>query len=486
MRSGASGAILGGVSARRSFEILDTQDSSFVSFEGRHTHMHVAAVATFEAAALRGPQGGLDIDRIRAAIESRLHLLPRYRQRLAFTPIGRSPVWIDDERFNLEYHARHTSLPRPGDSRRLKALVGRILSQQLDREKPLWEIWIVEGLEPDRLAMIAKVHHCMVDGVAGVSLMTQLLSASPDARVEAARRWRPRPAPGALQLLAGEAARALMRPAALAARALGQALRRPGQAAGQVAESVRAMQQALRAGLRPVPPTPLNRPIGTHRRVEWQTFDLAELKELRKRLGGSLNDVVLALVAGALRRFLQGRRTPLRGLEYRVVVPVDMRAGAEPDAWLGNRVSAWFVSLPVAVADPRERFRRIHAETSRLKASKAAEGIDLFTRIVDWTGSPLLTRAGVRLASRMHPYNLIVTNVPGPQRPLYLLGARMLEFYPQLPLFENQGLGVATMSYDGRVFFGLVADWDLAPDLSRLAESLRTALTELREAAGAR
>jgi WS/DGAT/MGAT family acyltransferase len=242
------------------------------------------------------------------------------------------------------------------------------------------------------------------------------------------------------------------------------------------------MGGALRDGFRLVTGTPHNRPIGSHRRVAWLTLDLAEVKALRKSLGCTVNDVVLAVVTGGVRRFLEARGTKLRGLDYRVVIPVNMRAFREGiDPGEGNRAAAWFLSLPVAEADPARRVQRICRETARLRESRAAVGLDWFTRIVDWTGSTFLTYAGVRLAARVHPYHLIVSNVPGPQFPLYLLGARMLAIHPQLPLFESQGLGVAVLSYDGKLCFGLVGDWDVVPDLDVVADGIREAFEELRE-----
>jgi len=464
----------------RDYEPLSAQDSSFLVFESGGAHMHVSAVALFENGPLADASGSLDIERIRRFVASRLPALPHYRQRLAWTPLQRHPVWVDDASFDLAYHVRHTALPAPGRERQLEELAGRILSQQLDRAKPLWELWFVEGLEGGRFAMLGKAHHCMVDGVAGVGVMTALLSAAPDEEVPPPPRWRPRPAPGRLVLARDE----LLRRARTPLRAwdlLRDAVRRPERASAAVAEGAESVWQALSAGLRTPADTPLNRPIGTHRRVAWRVLDLDAVKEVKKGLDGTVNDVVLAVVAGALRRHLRRRRVALGKLDFRVVIPVSMRRPG--DRGSGNRVSALFLSLPLAERDPRRRFQRIRRETRRLKRSRAAEGIDLFARLADGLGSDWLTYWGVRLASAVRPYNLIVTNVPGPQRPLYLLGARLQELFPQLPLFERQGLGVAVMSYWGRVCFGLVADWDVVPDLGDLADDLDASFAELRRVA---
>jgi diacylglycerol O-acyltransferase len=466
--------------ARGSYQRLSAQDSSFVMFEGPGTHMHVASVALFDALPARRGDG-LDVERVRTYVESRLSGIPRYRQRLRFTPIQRHPVWVDDQRFNLLYHVRHTALPAPGSEDQLKELAGRILSQQLDREKPLWEMWLVEGLSGGRFAMISKVHHCMVDGASGVELLQALMTTSPGGNFGPAPPWKPRPAPGRWELAFEEVGRRLAAPAS-AWRALREGLRGPQRASEVVARDADAVWQALRAGLRQPANTPLNEPIGTHRRVDWRVLDLLEVKEVKKCLDGTVNDVVLAVVTGALRRFLRHRRIALEGLDFRIVIPVNMRTGAE-DATSANRVSALFLSLPLAERDALRRFAVIRDRTRRLKESRAAEGIDLLTRFTDWTGSDLLTYWGTRLASTVRPYNMIVTNVPGPQLPLYLLEARQEVMVPHLPLFENQGVGVAVMSYCGRVCFGLIGDWDLAPDLPVFADAIDRSFAELREAA---
>jgi len=468
--------------AESSYELLSAQDSSFLAFETRNTHMHVGAIAVFEAAPLTGPSGGLDIEGLRSHVGARLQALPRYRQRLEFTPIQGRPIWVDDARFNLRYHVRHTSLPRPGDETELKELAGRILSQQLDRHKPLWELWFVEGLEGGRSAMIAKVHHCMVDGVAGVGLLTALLSPAPSSDPAPSLPWVPRPVPNRFDLLVDEAIRNAGAPFR-ALRSLGEAAARPRETSAELTRTATAVWQAIRAGFRVVANTPLNRPIGPHRSVEWHAIDLEDVRALKKDLDGTVNDVVLAVVTGAVRRFLLSRRWNLKGFDFRAVVPVNMRAGPEEDA-AANRVSAWLVSLPVSERDPLRRFRRVRKETEQLKRSRAAHGTDLMIRFADRTGSRTLVDAGTRFTSRLHPYHLIVTNVAGPQIPLHLLEARLLGLYPQLPLFEHQGLAVAVMSYLGKVGFGFIGDPDLVPDLAAFGQAIQESFEELREAAG--
>jgi WS/DGAT/MGAT family acyltransferase len=468
----------------RAYQRLSAQDASFLHFEHRATPMHVAALAVFEQGPLATAQGALDAERFAKYVESRLHLLPTYRRKLAFTPLERHPVWIDDERFDLSYHLRRAGLPPPGDARALQELVARILSQPLDRAKPLWEMWLVEGLAGGRFAIVSKVHHCMVDGVSGANLLTLLFSPRPDEETGAVPAWTPRPAPTPVRLLLDDAVRGARRPLTLAAWA-GGALREPGRARTELAGGATALGEALVAGLRVASATPLNRPTGPHRRVDWHATDLALVKEVKRRLGGTVNDVVLAAVTGALHRFLGERGTWLAKLDYRVVIPVNMRPPGDTMR-AANRVSAMFLSLPVAESDPVRRLATIQTETRRLKDSRAAEGTDLLVRFADWTDSPWLTRFGVRFVSRLRPYHLIVTNVPGPQLPLYVLGAPLVELIPFLPLFDRQGLGVAVLSYRDRISWGLVADREIVPDLSRLARALDASLRELHGAALAR
>lgn len=461
--------------AAGNYERLSAQDSSFILFEGPGTHMHVSAVAVFETGPLTSRSGSLDIARLRRSVASRLHLIPRYRQRLDYTPLGH-PIWVDDERFNLEYHVRHTALPAPGSDDQLKALAGRIMSQQLDRAKPLWELWFVDGLSGGRFAMLGKVHHCMVDGMSGVGVMTALLSSSPETGEEPAPHWQPRMPPGRLALLGDEVWRRARTPLSLASAAR-RALRRPEQASSELARNAEAVWQALNTGFRLPSDTPLNLPIGTHRRIDWHSLALGDVKEVKKRLDGTVNDVVLTVVTGALRRFLDERAVALEKLRFTVAVPVNVRRPEDGEA--ANRVSAWLLSLPISEDEPLRRFEQIKDETRRLRESRAALGIDLLVRFADWSGSDWMTFWGTRLVSTLRPHNMIVTNVPGPRFPLYLLGARLEAMYPQLPLFERQGLGIAVMSYLDRICFGLIGDWDLLPDLGRLTRAIGASFEEL-------
>lgn len=460
------------------YERLSAQDASFLEFEKLGAPMTVGGPSIFEIGPLAAPEGGVDIDRIRAHFASHIHLIPRYRQRLAYVPISRHPVWVDDDRFHLNYHVRHISLPRPGSERQLKQITAWILSQPLDWRRPLWESWIVEGLANGRFALVTKTHHCMVDGVSGVDLIYQLMRPTPETSVDKPVHWMPRPAPTDLELLAGEVTHHIQQPLGLV-HGLGHLIQEPTRTAAEVGEGITAAWNMLSAGLAGTPETPLNQPIGTERRFDWMSVDLAEVKKIKNQLGGTVNDVVLATVAGAVRRFLKQRGVKVDALDLRALVPVNVRAAAEPA--VGNRVSAWFTPLPVHLRDPRQRLAAVSRSTAALKQRHEARAAEMMNQITELADS-VLTLA-VRLVSRMHPYHLVVTNVRGPSFPLYFMGARLLEGYPVVPLFANQGLAVGLFSYADRIFWGFNADWDLVPDLATFVEDTELSFRELQRAA---
>jgi WS/DGAT/MGAT family acyltransferase len=384
-----------------SYHRLTMLDNSFLAMEGSSTHMHVASAILFDAGPVTRPEGGIDADRILEYVRSRLHLIPRYRQRLARIPVEGHPVWVDDDHFNIHYHVRHTSLPYPGSERQLKRMAARIMSQQLDRAKPLWEMWVVEGLDHGkRFALIGKTHHCMIDGISGADLISVLLQLSPEKDFDEAAAWTPRPAPGRLELLRDAITRRVVAPFSIL-----RACRTPALAGGALAgirENVAALGETLSAQWRPAPRTPLNRPIGPHRRFDWLAMDIADLKEVKDRLGGSLNDVVLATVAGALGRFLARRGVDVDRLEVRAFVPVSVRSASERGR-LGNRVAAWMVPLPIAERDPWKRLARVSETTARLKRSRQALGAEFLSAVSERSGSTLLSLA-LQLASRS-PFN---------------------------------------------------------------------------------
>ena len=466
--------------ATPAFERLSFLDNSFLIAESPTSHMHVAGTARYDAGPLRCADGGIDIERIRDYVASRLHLIPRYRQVLAHTPLEGHPVWVDDQHFNIDYHVRHTGLPRPGDERQLKRLSGRIMSQQLDRSKPLWEMWVVEGLESgDHFAIITKIHHCMIDGMSSVDLLEVLLTPTPCEVVEPGPRWIPRPVPSTWELLRAETLRRAALPFETVAT-LRQSLARAQDPRSDVRAMLRAVRDTVWSGLRTVSDTPLNRPIGTHRRFDWLEMRLEDVKAIKNRLGGTMNDVVLTIVTGAMQRFLEDRRVNVEGLDFRVMAPVSVRTKEERGT-LGNRVSAWVVDLPLAERDPRRRLELIRESTTRLKETKQALGAEVLTQVMSWTPSTLLS-LGSRMVMRRLPFNLVVTNVPGPQVPLYLLGARMLDNFGQVPLTDYLGLGIVLFSYAGTLCWGFTTDWDLLPDLHDIVNATGAAFEELRAA----
>jgi diacylglycerol O-acyltransferase len=476
---GGSGAI---AMSSDAYERLSFLDSSFILAESRTNHMHVGGVAILEAGSLRKPDGGIDIDRIRAYVEARLDRIPRYRQVVNFIPIEHHPVWVDDPHFNIHYHVRHTALPRPGDERQLKRLSGRIMSQQLDRAKPLWEIWVVEGITGgDRFALISKVHHAMVDGVSSVDLLTVLLTPEPTEAFTPAGRWTPRPMPTRWELLAAEARRRARMPFEIV-EGVRERLEHAKAPNSDLRMMLNAAGDLLGKTARRVSSTPLNQPIGPHRRFDWSRIELSDVKAVRQALGGSVNDIVLATVSGAVRRFLEKRSVDVDATHFRVMTPVSMRTSSERGT-LGNRVSAWMVDLPLGERDPRQCVARIRASTERLKESNQALGAEMLTKVVSWTPSTLLA-IGSRMAMRAYPFNLVVTNVPGPQMPLYLLGARMNENYGLVPLTDYLGLGIVLFGYAGKLSFGFNADWDLVPDLHDFVLAIEESFADLRKAAG--
>jgi len=464
------------------YDRLTALDTAFLDLEGPSVHMHVGSVGIFE----RGPlaaDGGIDFERILAIAESDLRRAPRFRQKLARVPVSGHPVWVDDEHFNLAYHVRHTALPVPGDERTLKRLTGRIMSQKLDREKPLWELWVIEGLGGDRVAVHSKVHHCMVDGVSGAELISALLTSEPVEKADAPAVWTARPAPGRLELALGEVSRLGRAPLRLGEALLDLARDRE-DARHHLAERLRATGRLLSEGLAGTTPAPWNRPVGPYRRVDWLALPLERIRAVRRVTEATVNDVVLATAAGAIGRFLARQRgVDTEGQHFRVMAPVSVRRPEEQED-LGNRVSAWSVDLPIGERDPLAQLAAIHARTEELKASHQALGADTLTQVTEWTGSGLLS-LGSRLMTYGTPFNMVITNVPGPQVPLYMLESRLLEIHPHVPLMGTLGLGIALFSYAGTLSWGFSADWDLVPDLHDLVLETERAFAALCEAAGA-
>jgi diacylglycerol O-acyltransferase len=396
------------------WERLSAVDAAFLAVEDANAHMHIGSISLFEAALLKTSDGGLDFERLLEFATAQLHKVPRFRQKLAYAPGFGQPGWIDDDSFNPLYHMRHTALPAPGDIRQLKRLAGRVMSQQLDRGKPLWELWFVEGIEGDRFAMISKIHHCLADGISGRDAMQLMVGRNPSYTPGPPPRWVPRPAP-------------------------------------------------------------------TDRRIDWTEMSLAEVRDLGVRAGGKINDVALAVVTGAVRRFLKQRGVRLEELAFKAALPVSIRT-EQQEGTLGNRVAAMLATLPLEESDPWQRLLRIVDTTHELKASGQVGGAQLAERLAELVPYRIAA-AFERVATRRQPANLVVTNVPGPQETVYMLGAAMSASYPIVPLAASQALGVALYSYAGNLCWGLNADWDALPDLHDIEETVLSEFDALRQAA---
>jgi diacylglycerol O-acyltransferase / wax synthase len=458
--------------AQQHFDRLTAIDASFLHQEGPNSHMHVGAVAELE-----GPPPAFD--ELLDSLRGRLHLVPRYRQKLSVPPAGTGrPLWVDDASFNIEYHVRHSALPRPGSESQLLRLAGRIFSQRLDRSKPLWEVWIIEGLEGGRWALISKTHHALIDGISGVDLAQVLFDLGPvPAEVphpDAA--WRPAPEPGAAEVLAAGAA-GLVRTGLRTAAGAASLVTRPRHALSAAREAAEGVGEVAWAGLNPAPSTPLNVEIGPHRRYLVVRNRLADYKAVKDAFGGTVNDVVLTVVSGALRGWLRSRGVRTEGLELRALVPVSIRTQQDRGT-LGNRIAAMRGPLPVYIADPVARLRTVKVAMDGLKESKQAVGAEVLANVQNFAPPTILAQAS-RLNFSTRLFNLIVTNVPGPQFPLYVRGREMLDVFPVAFLPENHALAVAIMSYNGGMNFGLLGDYDALPDIGRIAEGIGSSLGEL-------
>ncbi|HEX6586532.1 MAG TPA: wax ester/triacylglycerol synthase family O-acyltransferase [Solirubrobacterales bacterium] len=456
---------------------LTSIDASFLTNETSNAHMHVGAVLIFE-----GPPPAYDD--FLAHAESRLHLVPRFRQKLAFPPIetGR-PFWVDDPNFNLAYHVRHSALPAPGSEEQLRNIAGRLFSQSLDRSKPLWELWLVQGLERNRFAIVSKTHHALVDGVSGVDIATVIFDLKPvPEKIEPDGAWVPQPPPSPAELAARGVAEAAEMPFKLTRRAV-RAATHPMRSARRATEAGEALAEVAWNFTNPAPDVPLNTEIGSHRRFAWTRSELADFKRIKNALGGTVNDVVLTVVSGALRSWLRSRGIKTEGLELRALVPVSIRAEDE-QGQLGNRIAAMRGPLPVYIEDPVKRLDTVRRAMDGLKESKQALGAEVISRFNDFAPPTLLAQASrINFSTRL--FNLIVTNVPGPQIPLYVLGRELEDVFPVAFLPENHALAVAIMSYNGGIDFGLLGDYDAMEDIEMIATGISESLSELLAAAEA-
>ncbi|MFZ0091327.1 MAG: wax ester/triacylglycerol synthase family O-acyltransferase [Solirubrobacteraceae bacterium] len=446
-------------------------DASFLHIEDGVTHMHIGSVGIFEGPA---PSG----DAVRAAILGRLPLVPRYRQKVRFVPLalGR-PTWVDDPHFNLDYHLRRTALPSPGGDEELRILMGRVMSQQLDRAKPLWELWVAEGLGEGRWALISKSHHCMVDGVSATDLLSVLLDSRPALDPPEADGWEPEAEPSSAGLVVRSLAHRAVSPYE-ATRTLMASVRGPRRVVREAVQVGRGMVN-LRPVVTPGQSTSLNGPIGPHRRWDWARARLADVKQIREAYGGTINDVVLAAISGGFRELLLGRGESVDGRVVRTMVPVSVRAEHERGTY-NNKVSAMFAELPIGIDDPVMRLAATHEQMQQLKRSGQAIAAERLTALSGFAPSMLLTlgaRAGSRIPQRA--VNTITTNVPGPQHPLYLCGRRMLEAFPFVPIGNSVRIGVAIFSYDGNINFGVTGDRDNAADIAVLCRGIEHSMEQL-------
>lgn len=464
--------------ARYSYERLSGQDTAFLLWETPNLHMHVASTLILELGPLATDDGGVDFEKYKRFIESMLHRIPRYRQKLKWVPVEAHPVWVDDSHFNIDYHVRHTSLPKPGTEAQLKQLAARVMAQQLDRDRPLWEIWVVEGLEGDRFAMICKIHHCMIDGASGIDISQILMRLTPDTEIEDGPRYIPRPEPAGSEL-ARDAARIWLGTPLRALRGFRQFRRETDNFREELARRTRAVRGAIASQSSYASATPINGPLGPHRLFDWWSVPLADVKVIRRKMNCTINDVVLTVVTGAFRSFLMRRRVDPSRLDFRVQAPVSVRSDEERGK-LGNRVSGWLVRLPVGEADPRTQLECIHETTQGLKDAHHALGADMIISMMGVMPNALVSLGAQAASGTM---NSIVTNVPGPQFPLYTLGSELLAMYPQVPLLANVGLGIALISYNGNICWGFNADLGLVPDLADFVTRIKAAYAQLAEIA---
>ena len=457
-------------------ERLTRLDASFLYLEEPDTPMHVGGVLILEA-----PPGG--VDALADLVEARLPLVPRYRQRVAEVP-GHlaNPVWVDDPDFDLAYHLRRNGLPRPGTEAQLLDLVSRLASRPLDRRRPLWEMYLVDGLSHGRVAVITKTHPALVDGLSAIDIGQVLLDVEPDAPAPEPAEWRPERPPTGAQLVWEALDEYARRPSAIVDTARG-AVTDVRSTAARLTGVAGGLLRTARTTLLPAPNTPLNANVGRQRRVAVARAELDEVKKVRKAYGGTVNDVLLTVVAGALREWLLSRGEPVvAGTSVRALVPVSMQ---DEEADAGNRVSSYLVDLPVGEPNPRVRLARLSYAMRGIAQHGQSVGADSLIALTGFA-PPTLHALGARAARGLSRrlFNLVVTNVPGPQFPLYAAGSRMLEVFPVVPLARGQGLSIGMTSYDGRVYFGLNADRDTVGDVDVLADLIEQEVAELVEAAG--
>jgi diacylglycerol O-acyltransferase len=460
-------------------ERLSVLDASFLYLERGGVHMHVAGLVILDPKTRL--DGHLRAEDLADLIEARIHLVPRFRQKAVFPPFGLGrPVWVDDEDFDVEFHLRRAALPAPGGKKELADFVQRVHSRPLDRSKPLWEMYFIEGLEDGYVAVLSKSHHAMIDGVSGIDIATVMFDLTPEPQGIKAKPWKPAAEPAPRDVLIDAVRDQVTHPLMSLADGFGRALRAPQEAWDQAKRVLGGIGEILAKGQ--APRGPFNVPIGPNRRFSMAEVPVADAKAVKNALGGTVNDVVLAAVAGALRKLVEHRGEKPKG-SLRAMVPVSTRDASKQMA-LGNQVSMFFADLPVGIADPAKRLEKISAVTKELKSSHQAIAATRLINTAQWT-PPTLHGLAARLLARSRFANLVVSNVPGPQIPLYLNGAQLIVAYPVMPLGPTLGLSVAVTSLSGTMGFGFTGDWDAVPDIDVLPGGLLESMSELKKAAGA-
>jgi WS/DGAT/MGAT family acyltransferase len=458
---------------------LSATDTSFLLQEDRGAQMHIGGVSLFEGPAPKHEE-------LSEHVSERLALVPRFRQKLAYPPIALTrPWWVDDPGFNLDYHLRRTALPAPGDREQLKSLVSRIFSQRLDRGKPLWEMWVVEGLEADRFALITKAHHALVDGISGVDLASVIMDVAPEPVPvgEAVVPFERHPAPSRAELLVRTVAETAKVPLSLAQYAAGTLLypQRVSRTVGKIGTAAASTAQEL---LSPAPSVPLNGPVGPHRNYDFLSVAFEEVHRVKRLYEATINDVVVAAATGALRRWLLARGVRTEGLELRALVPVNLRSDQERGL-LGNRVALLRAALPVYAEDPQQRLLLVRDEMRELKRSRQLMAAQTIIGLSDFAPPTLLAQAS-RLNFSTRLFNIIITNVPGPQIPLYLLGRQLETIAPIAFLPTGHALSIAVFSYNGSITFGLLGDYDRMYDIELVTDGLQESLSEWQDGPAAR
>ena len=449
---------------------MSAQDAMFLHVENDVTPMHIGGVSIFDGP----PPPFADV---RAMIEGKLSHTPRYRQKVRFVPLGiGEPMWVDDPYFDIDYHLRHSAVPAPGTEMQLRAMAARVFSQHLDRARPLWELWMVEGLDDGRWALLSKVHHCMVDGVAATDLMSVMFDDSSEPA--GAEAWEPEREPSSVELVARSATQRVLDTAG----SLSAALRTRSELLQGAAGTARALAAGA-TGLRPATSS-LTGPIGPHRVWSWANTTLGDVKAVRSALGGTINDVVLTIITNGFRDLLEERGETIGADRVvRTMVPVSVRRPGEKGVY-NNRVSAVFARLPVGIDDPTQRLEHIREQMDGIKSSKQAVAGDTLSQLSGFA-PPMLLALGSRVMTRSARLNMdtATTNVPGPQRPVHALGHRLLVSYPYVPIVGTIRIVVAIFSYDGGLYFGVTGDRDHAPDVDVLTAGIEAGLGELLERA---